>query len=50
MTAIATISRDSLDDKVKVSLVGNSYGAECVNFGSNSLRSSDEVGHRLTRS
>ncbi len=29
-------------DKVKVRLVGNTYGAECVNFGTNSLHISDD--------
>jgi ATP-dependent Lon protease len=36
-------------DKVKVRLVGNTYVAECVNFGSNSLRISDDDVHAFER-
>ena len=36
-------------DKVKVRLVGNTYVAECVNFGSTSLRIADEDVHAFER-
>lgn len=36
-------------DKVKVRLVGNTYVAECVNFGSNTLRISDGDVHAFER-
>jgi ATP-dependent Lon protease len=36
-------------DKVKVRLVGNTYVAECVNFGSNTLRISDDDVHTFER-
>jgi ATP-dependent Lon protease len=36
-------------DKVKVRLVGNIYVAECVNFGSNTLRISDADVHAFER-
>jgi ATP-dependent Lon protease len=36
-------------DKVKVRLVGNTYVAECVNFGSNSLRIADDDVHAFER-
>lgn len=36
-------------DKVKVRLIGNTYVAECVNFGSNSLRISDDDVHAFER-
>jgi hypothetical protein len=38
-----------LIDKVKVRLVGNTDVAECVNFGSNSLRISDDDVHAFER-
>jgi ATP-dependent Lon protease len=36
-------------DKVKVRRVGNTYVAECVNFGSNNLRISDDDVHAFER-
>jgi ATP-dependent Lon protease len=36
-------------DKVKVRLVGNTYVAECVNFGSTSLRIADDDVHAFER-
>ena len=50
MTATAaSTSRDALDDKVKVRLVGNTDVAECINFGSKSPRIADDDVHAFVR-